>query len=107
MLEIEVAKKWVEALRSGKYNKGIGTLFQKIRDKEYYCALGVLYKVAYPSLSLGDMCIDTNYDKLRDLGLTQDELETCYLKNDNGGMFRDNFPEIADWVEKTFIKEAL
>lgn len=42
-LRPEVKKKWTEALRSGKYDQGVGQL----RDKhDNYCCLGVLCQVA-------------------------------------------------------------
>lgn len=38
-----VMKKWVKALRSGKYKQGQGLLKQTtIKDKTYHCCLGVL-----------------------------------------------------------------
>jgi hypothetical protein len=43
----ELADKWLEALRSGKYKQGINTLRSRSNDKtEYrYCCLGVLQMV--------------------------------------------------------------
>ena len=40
----EVAKKWVKALRSGKYKQGDGCLKQTNlkKNKTYHCCLGVL-----------------------------------------------------------------
>lgn len=40
----EVAKKWVKALRSGKYKQGYGCLKQTNlkKNKTYHCCLGVL-----------------------------------------------------------------
>lgn len=38
-MDKNIAKKWVKALRSGKYKKGIGQLKNK---KDEYCCLGVL-----------------------------------------------------------------
>ena len=38
----ENAKKWVEALRSGKYEQGSGALKRRVDDGEYeFCCLGV------------------------------------------------------------------
>lgn len=38
----EVKRKWVEALRSGKYEQGVFNLKSKIKSKTQYCCLGVL-----------------------------------------------------------------
>lgn len=39
----EIAKKWVKALRSGKYNQGQGCLKQTTsNNKTFHCCLGVL-----------------------------------------------------------------
>lgn len=42
-MKLEVAKKWIEALRSGKYKKTVGTL-KRVDNYEQgsFCALGVL-----------------------------------------------------------------
>lgn len=41
----ENAKKWVEALRSGKYKQGAGYLTRIIDDQEFDCCLGVACKL--------------------------------------------------------------
>lgn len=44
-----VIKKWVTALRSGKYKQGRGTLAQQIGSNTHYCCLGVLCDLAVKS----------------------------------------------------------
>ena len=49
----EVAKKWVKALRSGKYNQGDGCLKQTNikKNKTYHCCLGVLCELYNEQMS--------------------------------------------------------
>jgi hypothetical protein len=42
----ENVKKWVKALRSGKYKQGRGALLIKEGNSEKYCCLGVVCKLA-------------------------------------------------------------
>ena len=49
----EVAKKWVKALRSGKYKQGDGCLKQTNlkKNKTYHCCLGVLCELYNEQMS--------------------------------------------------------
>ena len=50
-MNAEVKKQWVEALRSGKYEQGIGVLRRHNDGEDQYCCLGVLcdlYTKAFP-----------------------------------------------------------
>jgi hypothetical protein len=42
----EVADKWIEALRSGKYEQGHFALKRDINDNECFCCLGVLCDIS-------------------------------------------------------------
>lgn len=44
----QIKKRWVEALRSGNYQQGIGYLRQHAQSdgQDYYCCLGVLCELA-------------------------------------------------------------
>jgi len=42
----EVAEKWVEALRSGKYNQSKGFLHRTLEDNNGFCCLGVLCDIS-------------------------------------------------------------
>lgn len=45
----EVKKKWIDALRSGNYEQGRGTLIEENTDKtRQYCCLGVLADIIAP-----------------------------------------------------------
>lgn len=45
-MNIELIKKWVEALESGKYKQGRGRLCEEIEGAKHYCCIGVLAEVA-------------------------------------------------------------
>jgi hypothetical protein len=103
----EVKDKWVEALRSGKYQQG---KFALRRIDETYCCLGVLCHVA-PGVTwgpwpihekhqayFGDDC-GTGYlpaNLLLAVGLSDQEQRFLGGMNDRG----TDFTEIADWIEK-------
>jgi hypothetical protein len=42
----EFKRKWIDALRSGEYKQGFGTLCETINGKSFYCCLGVAGVVA-------------------------------------------------------------
>lgn len=64
-LNPEVKTKWVEALRSGKYKKGIGQLMIEAKDsdsgEDEYCCLGVLADVLGLDIYPTDGKIDQIY----------------------------------------------
>lgn len=97
----EIKAKWLEALRSGRYEQGTGRL-RSIVDK--YCCLGVLEDVVNPegwSKVFGSWAASDNQIFISDstseqAGLTE-ELEDRLMKmNDINGC---TFAEIADWIE--------
>ncbi len=102
-------KKWLEALRSGKYKQATGQL-----EKEgEYCCLGVACKIAgYSDNKMGDMgkLFKSHFPRIPQV---LDDRNTVHLKsidgfsvnasqqlvdlNDSGGK---SFKQIADWIEK-------
>lgn len=46
MMRPEIAKRWVEALRSGKFKQGKHRLANETPDGRNYCCLGVLCEIA-------------------------------------------------------------
>ncbi len=109
----EIATKWIEALRSGKYKQG------KSRLKKYdqtYCCLGVLCEISgLGEFEKGDE--EYNFRSIGDLEAacpTKPVLEWSGLKNASGRIpntlipslweLNDrqdkSFPEIADHIEK-------
>lgn len=124
-MKLDVAKKWVKALRSGKYKQGRGALC----EDEKYCCLGVLCEVAikdgvklkkedseyskgyisysgYGStlppkvLKYADMKKDAPVGIIEDHLATDLEDELIYLNDTQ----KYSFKKIADFIEKNFIK---
>ena len=107
MMNPELKKKWIDALRSGEYVQINGQL-ETI--SKHCCCLGVLGHVALPTTPLyHDLCMLSNYlleaqeasmttrDKaLLPLGLTWGEERHLASMNDKNY----SFAEIADWIEE-------
>lgn len=107
MMKQEVKDKWIEALRSGEYEQGIG----RLRSSENkFCCLGVLCEVqgveshlnhdeesyryfgnknGFQSLLPSSVAID-------DWKLPYEDTSILMGMNDNG----KSFNEIADWIEE-------
>lgn len=109
--DLEVKRKWIEALRSGKYNQGVGYLNA---DNKYFCCLGVQLDVGGCEWVPEDV-FDKNYDNpeiafindkeigtkwsdsyLNEIGLTEKEMNNLIDMND----CRASFEDIADYIEK-------
>lgn len=67
-LKPSVKRMWVEALRSGKYKKGKGTLYEPpaplSRAKPSYCVLGVLvdvYRQKHPKYGIEELAAYRSY----------------------------------------------
>jgi len=63
----EIAKKWVQALRSGKYKQGREVLHRKENGKDTYCCLGVLcdlYQQDRRSKKKKGLAVDNKYDTI-------------------------------------------
>ena len=94
-MKSELKAKWLEALRSGKYEQAKGCL----RKDDRYCCLGVLCDVVDPS---GWELIGNTYKYLGYLSFLPPEVANIGYEdalvgmNDGKGK---SFPEIADWIE--------
>lgn len=114
MTRVEIKQKWLEELRSGKHQQGVGTLKSVEADGSFaYCCLGVLqekvldeeiepvtrsnYKVD-DWLPEGDHLI---YSDLRNVILDDFLVDKCAQMNDEGMDFKD----IADWLEEKWDVE--
>jgi len=107
-----VKRRWIAALRSGKYRQGEGCLCATAKGRTRFCCLGVLANEELdaewvfsndpynPTWSLhykGDE--DDGLlpkDARRELGLSADQEQDLSDMNDEGKSFR----EIADWIEE-------
>lgn len=107
----EIAMKWVEALRSGKYEQGKSYLRFDDYHSVKYCCLGVLGAIS--GMSEEDLddadnlegfeikCgIATAYGHLSDSRtyFNHEEYSSLSGANDSGV----SFAIIADWIEKTY-----
>ena len=104
----EVKKRWLEALRSGKFKQAQGFLhlFDKSRHHTY-CCLGVLCKTeglqaSKNTCSVGysfegeESCTGIPSKFLEKIGLQQYNESTLINMNDGDKL---NFTEIANWIE--------
>lgn len=111
--------KWLEALRSGKFEQGHKQLAYSKNKVNHYCCLGVLCEVAglekkpfkskfdrkstvivdqdFVSPSGETMFATLSQDVTAQFGLTEEILEECVQWNDGEGL---SFSEIADNLEK-------
>lgn len=115
MINKEFVKKWLEALRSGKYKQGYNRLKD---DKDGYCCLGVGVEIAkemgceaaqkqkmsgaYPNYDWWTDFIGSNTYLLSMQVHYKGHIE--YLSNLND-VLKLSFTEIADLIEKDFLKE--
>lgn len=92
-MDADLKARWVAALRSGKYQQGVGRLFNK--HEGTYCCLGVLCAVAK---------VEFNYASVAAcLGLHSNAELECIDRND-GNVLRGqpslSFIEIANYIEE-------
>lgn len=101
MLTIEQKKKWLKALRSGKFLQGMGSLEVSCYNggKTSYCCLGVLGEVCKIRSSSETFLQDK---KGRFVPLPEDLQKKLASKNDNG----ESFLQIAAWISKNVKTRA-
>lgn len=108
----EVANLWIEALRSGKYKQGTGSL----QSLDKYCCLGVLCDICpYPinrnwdNKEISGKSLITQYNVKNWSGIgslngkyydSQNSCVNLATDNDSGS----TFSEIADIIEKNWEK---
>lgn len=101
----ELKKKWVEALRSGKYEQGEKQL--RSQDDKF-CCLGVLADIQgepWEKNSFGNWEVDgqpycLSNDTLDKFGLTPSQHDDLAARNDGDNLPKHTFPEIADYIEE-------
>lgn len=96
-MKADLKARWIEALRSGKYQQGEGNLKKDGR----LCCLGVLREVADPSdteshRGHGSVLSDAQCQRL---GLPYHQMVPLWHRNDGDGMDKQPFSQIADWIE--------
>lgn len=117
----EIKTMWIEALRSGKYEQGVGCLeCNHYGGKPTYCCLGVLAKEMgrLQDGYVGNSSVALPLSLLQEIGMTQGQQESLIVRNDgrrgselferqDGSIVDINptcknytFAEIADYIEK-------
>ena len=99
----DMKKKWVEALRSGKYVQGSGSLRYTTYSGAKHCCLGVLCEITGYKNSEA-------YDRFHEVGLNDDSIQTLWRMNDTAQIeelplplanrTKYSFNQIADWIEE-------
>lgn len=107
-----IAKNWVDALRSGRYNQGKKYLHTYIDSEHRYCCLGVLCELSVPYTNKKEK-VDKEleftyytYDNFiatmpKKFDLPNDIQYTLISMNDRG----ESFEKIADYIEKKLLKD--
>jgi hypothetical protein len=80
-------RKWIKALRSGKFTQGTGSLREEQPDGVDYCCLGVLCEVAGVSKRRWHQRILPGLHLTRELGLNLDLVWSLADMNDRGCSF--------------------
>lgn len=111
-MDADLKQKWVEALRSGRYQQGKKFLrYTSVGYGDQYCCLGVLCEIsglakwqAGPGEEpfMADFGNEKSDDLIPEgamekLGLSQVSHDHLWWLNDHGG---SSFPFIADWIER-------
>jgi hypothetical protein len=103
-MDAKIKRKWLKALRSGKYKQGTGAL----RSDGSYCCLGVLCDVAgaeWVGSEDGDAAAWAGQWSAQDLpaslrihtGLSWPDTHHLMVMNDE---CEESFSAIANWIEK-------
>lgn len=113
--QIEVRRRWIAALRSGKYKQGRRGLRIIYGDNELWCCLGVLCDVVAPENWVSSGQFYQAYQHLEGFsalpttailesaGIDQFELNRLIQMNDGLGR---TFEQIADFLERRLDDEA-
>lgn len=97
-MDKQLKAKWVEALRSGRYQQVQFSLKDRVNGKPAYCCLGVLRQLMHPG-STAAWGAETGYlcrEHMVEAGLTFQRQQGLAKMNDNG----KTFEQIADHIEK-------
>lgn len=95
-MKADLKKKWIRALRSGKYTQGYG----RLENNGVFCCLGVLCKVAGVKYY--------GHDAVAPSKLLDTSLQNILIDMNDGTKSKNSrhtFNEIADWIEKEVLEE--
>lgn len=105
MLDKELRDRWIEALKSGKYQQGKGKLRYRKEDSDQFCCLGVLCDVVDPEGWKGTEGTILYFHRGMGaaLGIPIPLLERIGIDAkkyaDMNDHFGKSFEEIADYIE--------
>lgn len=102
MMDRAIKKKWLKALRSGRYRQGDMFLFNGRTNS--FCCLGVLGVVQrFPvRQKCADRCTVTLPDENLHGGLTKSDRNILANMNDGTNGPQRSFKEIADYIERHY-----
>ncbi len=110
-MNTELVRRWVDALESGEYKQGKGTLVRKTDKGLEFCCLGVAYKVCRPKKKFMTTTAMLSYvdpilvDKL---GLNQQHVGGMRFESllaDFNDIHGHSFKWIAKWIRKNMLGE--
>jgi hypothetical protein len=90
ILSKQTCKRWIKALRSGKFEQGRNRLRSGNQHGTKFCCLGVLHEISDYPASAGKL------DLLPGTGLNADRMGTLAKLNDRG----QDFAKLADRIER-------
>jgi hypothetical protein len=101
-LDPQVKTKWLEALRSGKYQQGVGYVVSigdevKVGKENQYCCIGVGAQALAPQTDPRDIREFGTHGAAQRLGLDTTTERILIAKND---LDEWSFRKIADWIEE-------
>lgn len=115
-------RRWITALRSGRYKQGQGQLRKTESKKELWCCLGVACDIAKKDLKTDWRMFSYRWQFLGNSGtlpskvikyygldasdpsLNKDRTITCTVANDGSGGDRWSFKKIALALERRYLK---
>ena len=95
-MDAEIKRKWIKALRSGKYKQGRFKLarLDKDSDIQFFCCIGVGFCVSSSNANVFGIITCT---ASLALGLDAEQQDILVQMND---VAENNFAEIADYIEQ-------
>lgn len=100
MINRTLKKRWISALRSGKFRQGRGVLHRSDNRGDRYCCMGILCVLGNVEVtSRSDDVVQYGYHQdfpPSSIGLGRDDADILAEANDDA---RWTFAEIADWIE--------
>ena len=95
-MKTEIKQKWVDALRSGEYEKGKWYLTRRDEGKEMFCALGVLCDLAIKDGV--ELPFFTSYEHDNEAQLTEIRIYQSMWNEDEGEYDDYNYTDLPDEV---------